>query len=112
MLKGEGKKILMDEYNYGIDLPITLSGNVLATDKIVFSVKKTSCKDEKIIKKEFTNLKEEDGKKVFVLSFTQEESKLIPCGKYVYLIHQCRGCELHNTIVNDGEFIVYKGDTP
>lgn len=108
MLKGEGKKVIMDEYDFGLDLPFKLSGDVLATDKIVFTIKK-QYEDEVIIKKEYRELTEEEGKFVFVLTFTEEEAKLIPRGKYIYIIQQCRNCELHNTVVNDGEFVVKKG---
>ncbi len=112
MLRSEGKKIIMNECDYGLDLPFHLSGDILTTDKIIFSIKKSLYKDEKIIKKEFNNLVEEDGKLGFVLSFTEEETKLLPSGDYVYMIHQCRDCGLHNTIVNDGIFTVEKGCTP
>jgi hypothetical protein len=109
MLKGEGKKIIMDEYDYGLDLPFRLSGDILATDKIVFTIRK-QYEDKVIIRKEYRELKEEDGKLVFVLNFTEEEAQLIPHGKYTYIIQQCRGCELHNTVESEGEFVVKKGN--
>lgn len=109
MLKAEGKKIIMDEYDYGLDLPFKLSGDVLVTDKIVFSIKK-QYEDEVIIKKEYMGLTEEEGKLVFILTFTEEEAKLIPRGKYTYVIQQCRECKLHNTVESSGEFVVRKGN--
>lgn len=112
MLIGEGKRIIMNECDYGIDLPIKLSGDILTTDKIIFSIKKDLYEDKKIIRKEFTGLKEEDNKFVFNLSFTEEESKLMQAGEYIYMMQQCRDCKLHNTFVDDGEFTVKKGCTP
>lgn len=112
MLRAEGKKIIMNECDYGLELPIKLSGDILATDKIVFSIMKSLYEEEKIIRKEYTDLSEDDGKLVFALSFTEEETKLLPAGNYTYLIQQCRDCELHNTIEDDGIFEVKKGCTP
>ena len=114
MLRSENKKIIMDECDYGLDLPFYLSGDILKTDKIIFSIKKSSSQEEKIIRKEFTgdDFTEEDDKLIFNLSFTDEESSKLPAGKYVYMIHQCRECELHNTIVSDGIFEVDKGCRP
>lgn len=109
MLISKGKKIIMDEYDFGLDLPFKLSGDVLATDKIVFTIKK-QYEDEVIIKKEYEELTEEEGKFVFVLTFTEEETHLIPRGKYNYIIQQCRDCELHNTVESGGEFVVKKGN--
>ena len=40
MLKSDGKTIIMNEYDCGLDLPFKLSGDVLWADKIVFSIKK------------------------------------------------------------------------
>ena len=77
MLKSDGKTIIMNEYDYGLDLPFKLSGDVLITDKIVFSIKKNIYQEEKIIRKEFNDLANEDGKIVFVLSFTEDETKLL-----------------------------------
>ena len=55
---------------------------------------------------------DEDGKIVFVLSFTEDETKLLPSGNYIYMLHQCRHCKMHNTIVKDGIFTVEKGCRP
>lgn len=112
MLKSDGKTITMNEYDYGLDLPFKLSGDILTTDKIVFSIKKNIYQEEKIIRKEFNDLVNEDGKIVFVLSFTEDETKLLPSGNYIYMIHQCRHCKMHNTIVKDGIFTVEKGCRP
>lgn len=112
MLRAEGKKIIMNECDYGLDLPFYLSGDILATDKIVFSIKKDEYKEEKIIRKEFTDLVEEEGKFLFNLSFTEEDSTKLSAGNYIYIIQQCRDCELHNTIVRNGIFEVEKGCRP
>ena len=108
MLRAEGKKIIMDEGDYGIKLPFKISGDVLETDKFLFVIKKDHNKDE-IIRKEYDLIKEEDNKFCFDLSFTKENSKLLTPGYYVYLIRQCRYHEVHNTVERDGEFEVREG---
>ena len=94
MLKSDGKTIIMNEYDYGLDLPFKLSGDVLWADKIVFSIKKNIYQEEKIIRKEFNDLVNEDEKIVFVLSFTEDEIKLLPSGNYIYMIIQYLRCSL------------------
>ncbi len=113
-LKVTSKNIIMNEYDYGLDLPFYLSGDILKTDKIIFSIKKSIYQEVDIITKEYTgdDFKEEEKKLIFNLSFTKEESAKLPAGKYIYIIQQCRGCELHNTIVADGVFEVRKGRKP
>lgn len=109
MLKYENNKIIMDENDYGLELPFSLSGDVEETDKIVFIIKENLCSKKIIIKKEYENCDYEDGVLSFNLSFTQEESKLIPEGEYVYLLKQYRGDTFRNTIKRDGVFEVEKG---
>lgn len=102
-------KITMDEFDYGLSLPFKISGNVEPNDKFIFIIKKTLHSKKEIIKKEYSDCKEEDGKLCFDLCFTAEESNLLEVGKYVYVIKQCRECELHNTLEHNGEFEVRKG---
>ncbi len=108
MLRVNGNKIRMDEGDYGLFLPFKISGDVLATDKIEFRIKDNSYSDL-ILKKDFTDLVEEDGKFVFKLSFTKEESDKLKEGTYHYGIKQYRDDVLLNTIVEDETFKVDKG---
>ena len=109
MLKQENGKITMDEYDYGLALPIKLDGDVKPTDKFIFIIKKTLYSKNEVIKKEYTELEEKDGKLCFNLSFTKEDSELLKEGKYIYFLKQCRDCQVHNTIIRDGIFEVEKG---
>ena len=109
MLKFENNKIIMDENDYGLELPFNLSGDVNAKDKIVFIIKENLCLKQHILKKEYENCKYEDGVLSFNLSFTKEESELLHEGKYVYVLKQYRGESFLNTIKKDGIFEVEKG---
>ena len=109
MLKSENKRIIMDEGDYGINLPFKISGDVSESDKFLFIIKKDHNQEE-IIRKEYSNLsKDEEGKLSFDLCFDKEESMKLPVGYYIYIIRQCRDCELHNTIERNGEFQVKEG---
>lgn len=108
MLKASGKTIIMDEGDYGLDLPFKIRGDILSTDTIKFTIKENEYSDE-VLYKEFTNLSEEDGVFVFVLSFTQEDSKKLLSGNYKYGIKQYRDGEFLSTIIKSDKFIVEKG---
>ena len=110
MLKSDkNKRIIMDEGDYGINLPFKISGEVSESDTFQFIIKKDH-NTEEIIKKEYTNLvKDENDKLCFDLCFSKEEAEKLPVGYYIYLIRQCRESELCNTIENFGEFQVKEG---
>ena len=107
MLRAEGKNITMDEGDYGLPLPIKITGeNIQTTDVIQFKIKEM-LDDNTIIKKEFSNLaEEEENTFVFVLDFTKNESDLMPSGHYHYSLKLYRKDELLNTIINEGYFEV------
>lgn len=110
MLRTIGKTIIMDEGDYGLDLPFKLSGkNILANDTIAFKIGYGLYSDKCIVKKEFNNLVEKDGKFVFVLNFDKNETELLKSGEYVYGLKQYRDGEFLNTIINCEKFIVNKG---
>lgn len=110
MLRSEGKKIFMDEGDWGLSLPFKLSGdNIQSNDIFQFKIKKSIYDKEAIIEKEFTNLTEKDGTFIFVLDFTEEESKKLPEDKYRYSLKQYRDGELLNTVIKEEYFEVDKG---
>lgn len=110
MLRAEGKRIFMDEGDWGLSLPFKLSGNdILSTDVFQFKIKRSIHNEEAIVEKEFTNLSEKDGEFVFALDFTKEESNKLPEDKYRYGLKQYRDGELLNTVISDGYFEVQKG---
>lgn len=110
MLKSQNNKILMDEGDWGLSLPFKLTGdNILSTDVIEFKIKKDAYDEKTIIKKQFSNLSQENETFVFVLDFTKEESDKLPANKYRYGLKQYRDGELLNTIIKDESFEVEKG---
>lgn len=102
MIRGEGKKIIMTEGDFGLSLPITISGPVFeSTDKLSLIIKKVANGTE-LLKKEYSNI--EDNKFDFVLT-EEETKKLSPC-KYGYTLDWYRNDEFLCNIVKDGCFIV------
>ena len=108
MLKNQGKTIKMDEGDYGLDLTFRITGNLLSTDTIKFIIKANEYSEE-ILCKEFSNLSEEDGEFVFVLSFSKEETSKLSAGDYKYGIKQYRDGEFLNTVIKSAAFKVEKG---
>lgn len=108
MLRAIGKTIIMDEGDYGLDIAFKITGDVLVTDKIEFKIKENKYSKEILIK-ELLNLSNEDGKFIFILSFTSEESEKLLVGNYIYGIKQYRDNELLNTIIKAEPFMVEKG---
>ena len=110
MLKAQGKTIIMDEGDYGLSLPFKVSGgDIMSTDTIEFRIKTSEYDEDTILKKEYTNLSEEDGKFVFDLSFNETESASLPAGEYQYGLKQYRNGEFLNTVRKSAPFKVDKG---
>ena len=97
------KSISMNEGDYGLKLPITIT-NILETDDIEFKVK--GCDGKEVLSKDLTYNAET---KKHELEFTEEESKLLPKKRYRYSILQLRDGSLQNTIVTDLTFEVISG---
>ena len=108
-MEANGKTIKMVEGDYGKSLPFKLSGDVLTTDTIKFTIKNSIHDNTSILEKTFTNLKEEDGKFTFSLSISKEDSEKLLQKEYVYGIKQYRNETLLNTIIKCEPFIVEKG---
>lgn len=105
-----GTKILMDEGDWGLALPFKISGDgLLPTDTIKIAIKSNIYENNVIIEKEFTNFNKIDGKFGFELTFTEEETKLLPPGNYVYGIKQYRDGNFLNTVINEASFEVREG---
>lgn len=107
MLVNEGKKIIMDEGDYGLPLVmkiINASGQIENTDKIVFSIKKG---DEVIVPKEYESLEtDENDKLYFTFSLTKDESKKLAKGSYSYEVEVYRDQVYLNTLMKNGLFLV------
>ena len=102
MLKEQSMKITMAEGDYGEELPFVIKGeNIEENDIFEFKIKKA---DNVIIKKEYTLTDN-----VFLLSFTEEESKLLTTSNYEWGLKQFREGKLVNTIVLSSMFSVLRG---
>ena len=81
MWNKENNKISMTKGDYGIALPITITGiEIESGEQIIFYLKKTN--NEEVLKKIFENLKDN----TFDLEFTKEESERLEIGTYLYNI--------------------------
>lgn len=75
-----GHSLEMVEKDWGIELPVTISGMTFtAQDSVLFTLKK-SVNGEAILTKTFTNISEN----TIILEFTEEESEALTVGTYVY----------------------------
>ena len=75
-----GNNIKMAEGDYGIQLPVKVSGVTLtASDSLRFTFKTAQNGDEVLVK-EFDNITDN----TVNLEFTEAESALFPVGSYVY----------------------------
>lgn len=105
-LEAKGKKIYMDEYDFGRSIPFTLEGvDILPTDKLLMRIRRNK-KSPLLLEKKFDNSSTENGKFTFALSFTKEESKLFPANEYCYSLKQMRDDILVDTIIDEEVFIV------
>lgn len=77
-----GQNLTMTEGDWGIQLPVTISGTTLtANDELKFTIK-TSINGEAIVSKNYSNISEN----TVNLELTEAESALLPVGTYVYLL--------------------------
>ena len=74
--------IKMTEGDYGIQLPIVISGATLTANDEIKLVIKSSINGTAIVEKTFTNI----SNNTVNLMLTEAESALLPVGSYVYLL--------------------------
>lgn len=75
-----GNEIQMIEGDFGLQLPVTISGTTLtASDEILFTIKK-KLNGDTVLSKTFTNIVDN----TFNLEITETEKALLPVGDYVY----------------------------
>ena len=72
--------LTMAENDFGIKLPITISGMTFAAGDCIRIVIKKAVNGAEILTKEFTNIQQN----TIDLELTAAESALLPIGKYVY----------------------------
>lgn len=95
MFKIDKKNIQMNEGDYGIKLPITIT-NVLETDDLKFVIKKLD-NTEVLTKKLIYNTET----KKFEFELTKDDSNKLAKNNYLYSILQLRNETLKNTIVSN-----------
>ena len=77
-----GQDLKMVEGDWGIQLPVTVSGTTLtASDELKLTIK-TALNGDTIVSKAFTNIQQN----TVNLELTEAESALLPVGSYVYLL--------------------------
>ena len=92
--------IKMTEGDWGIELPITISGVTLgASDSIKITVKKS---ERTVLFKEFTNIQNNTVK----LVLTEQESASLPVGMYLYSLDWYQDGIFVCNIVPSGSFEV------
>ena len=102
MLKGIGKRIVMTEKDYGLDLPIRIIGATFdASDKIKMIIKDRT-NGTTILEKEFGNITDN----TINFNLTEEESLLFRPTNYVYSLDWYRNGEFLCNIVPNGAFEV------
>lgn len=75
-----GNNISMAEGDFGIDLPITISGTTfVASDSLKLTIKDV-LNGSVILEKDFTNIQQN----TITLTLSSSESALLSVGKYVY----------------------------
>ena len=98
MFKIQGKDIQMNQGDFGIELPMTIS-NILDGDIIEFEIYESNKKN--IIKKPL-NYRDEK----FIFELTKEETEKLREKVYLYRVIQYRDEVLQNTINEDSLFEV------
>ena len=75
-----GLNLSMAEGDFGISLPVTISGVTLGNQDSVKLTFKATANGEAILEKNFSSIVDN----TVSLEFTEEESELFPVGAYVY----------------------------
>lgn len=100
MWTSNGNSIQMTEGDFGIALPITISGVTFASnDSIRIEIKKDA---ETVLTKDFTNIVGNE----ISLELTAEESELLTVGVYLYSLDWYRDGAFMCNIVPFGLFVV------
>ena len=77
-----GQKLSMTEGDYGIALPVEISGTTLGAQDSIKITFKTAINGEVVFTKEFVGIVDN----TVTLELTAEESELLPVGAYVYCL--------------------------
>ena len=104
--EAKGKDLTLDEYNYGMGIPFTLSGDIQKDDQFILRFR-TSLQAPVLFEIIHTVTEVNDTDTFeFVLTFTKEQSYKLPKGDYVYSLSQYRDGELFNTLIKSSKLTV------
>ena len=102
MIRTQNRKIIMTEGDFGLVLPITITGaEISENEKIKFCLRKTSGEDL-IEPKVYNDIKNN----TFDLIFTKAESDLIKRGTYLYYLDWYKENVFLGNIINGDIFEV------
>lgn len=105
----KGNKIIMDAYDFGLQLPFDISNlEFEENDKIVFELKKSK-NSNTIIRKEFSNRSTDKNTFRFFLEFTKNDTENLYPGNYVYYLKHIRDDEVRNTLISGEDFKIKNG---
>ncbi len=109
-LIAKGNKIIMDAYDYGVQLPFDITGAKFnPTDKMRFEIRKS--KDSEILlSKDYSNELDSVDKFRFFLELTQEESSKIAPNNYIYYVRYIVEGNVRDTVASGEEFKVKNGN--
>ena len=102
MLRGSGKKIIMTEGDYGLDLPIKIVGATLESNDKIKMVIKQQRNGVTLLEKNFQNIQEN----TVNFSLTENESSIFKPANYVYIFDWYRDEEFLCNVIPDGVFKV------
>lgn len=104
MIRTQNKKIIMTEGDFGLSLPITITGGEISKDEqIKFYIKKNN--GENLIDSKIYNNIEDN---TFNLIFSEEESNLLKKGTYLYYLDWYKENVFLGNIIN-GELFEVEG---
>lgn len=106
-LVNKGKKITMDEGDFGLSLTFTITSDImLDTDEVIMQIMKES-DDTIIIEKDYKHLTpEENGDYIISFELTEKEALRLRKGAYKYNLKAFSEGVLRNTFIKNESFIV------
>lgn len=97
-----GHEIKMTEGDYGIKLPITISGTTLTENDVIKFTLKDKLNGSVIIENDYSNIVQN----TVNLELTAAESALLPVGDYVYSLDWYQGGTFMCNIIAIGKYKV------
>lgn len=102
MLKGIGKKIIMTEGDYGLELPIKITGATFENNDKIKMIIKDYKNGTTLLEKEYNNITNN----TFNFNLTEQETEIFKPANYVYSLDWYRNGDFLCNIVPNGQFEV------